>query len=86
MRNEDVSIQDNSFIVMVYEDTAILLQRKINVIGGDKPAAKTKWTPFYRRHFETHFHEWICLNFEYNFTEVCSYGLIWEVSIGSDNG
>ena len=29
---------------------------------------------FYRRHFETHFHERKYYNFDYNFTEVCSQG------------
>ena len=34
--------------------------------------AKTKWTPFGRRHFEVHFLEWKCLNSNWNFIEVCS--------------
>ena len=32
----------------------------------------TKWLPFYRWHFEMHFLEWKCMNFDYYFTEVCS--------------
>ena len=34
--------------------------------------AETKWPPFSRRHFRTHFLEWKCYNFDQNFTEVCS--------------
>ena len=34
--------------------------------------AETKWTPFRRRHFQMHFLEWKYVNFDYDFTEVCS--------------
>ena len=33
---------------------------------------ETKWTPFRRRHFQVHFREWKCLNYNQNLTEVCS--------------
>ena len=33
---------------------------------------KTKWPPFRRRNFQVHFLEWKLLNFEFNFTEICS--------------
>ena len=48
---------------------------------------REKWTPFRRRHFQMHFLEWKCINFYYNFTQVCSQ---WSneqySSTGSDNG
>ena len=31
-----------------------------------------KWPPFSKQHFQLHFCQWKCLNFNYNFTEVCS--------------
>ena len=31
------------------------------------------WPTFPRRHFEMHFLEWKCMNFDYNFTECCSW-------------
>ena len=34
----------------------------------------TKWPPFHRRHFQTHFLVWKSSIFDWNFTEVCSYG------------
>ena len=34
--------------------------------------AETKWPPFRRRHFQMHFPEWKYLNFDSNFTEICS--------------
>ena len=36
--------------------------------------AETKWPTFSRRHFQMHFLQWKYLNFEYNLTEVCSWG------------
>ena len=33
---------------------------------------REKWPPYSRRHFEIHFLEWKCMNFDQNFTEVCS--------------
>ena len=49
--------------------------------------AETRWPPFSRRHFQMHFPEWKCVNFEWNFTELCSQGSNWQyASIGSDNG
>ena len=40
----------------------------------------------YRRHFQIYL-QWKCLNFNYNFTEVCSQGSNWlKVSTGSGNG
>ena len=33
--------------------------------------AETKRPPFSRRHLQMHFHEWKCMNFDSNFTEVC---------------
>ena len=42
---------------------------------------------FRRRHFQMHFLEWKCMNFDWNFTEVCSWGSNWQYSIiSSDNG
>ena len=32
------------------------------------------WLSFFRRHIEMHFREWKCMNFHYDFTEVCSWG------------
>ena len=38
-------------------------------------------------HFQMHFLEWKCMNFDWDFTEVCSLGFSWQYSsIGSDNG
>ena len=34
--------------------------------------AETKWLQFRRRQFQMHFLEWQCMNYDYNFTEVCS--------------
>ena len=34
----------------------------------------SKWPPFSRRHFQMHFLEWKCMNFDWDFTEVCSQG------------
>ena len=34
--------------------------------------AEMKWTTFGKQHFQTYFLQWKCLNFDYNFTEVCS--------------
>ena len=33
---------------------------------------ETKWSPFSRQHFWTHFHEWKLLYFYQNFIEICS--------------
>ena len=33
---------------------------------------ETKCPPFSRRHCETHFLEWRCMNFDWEFSEVCS--------------
>ena len=33
--------------------------------------AETRWPPLCRRHFLMHYLEWKCLNFNWNFTEVC---------------
>ena len=35
----------------------------------------SKWPPFCRRYFKMHFPEWKDLQFDYNFTEACSWGL-----------
>ena len=44
------------------------------------------WYENSRRHFQM-YHQWKCLNFDYNFTEVCSQGSKWlYVSTGSGNG
>ena len=49
--------------------------------------AETRWPPFSRRHFPMHFLEWKYINFDYDFTEVCSQGSKLQYSsIGSDNG
>ena len=34
--------------------------------------ADRKWTTFRRQHFKMYFPQWKCLNFNSNFTEVCS--------------
>ena len=34
--------------------------------------AEIKWPPFIRGHFQMHFLEWNCMNFDWNFTDVCS--------------
>ena len=48
---------------------------------------KTKWSPFRRRIFCTHFRKWKLLYFDSNLIEVCSQGSNWQcVLIGSDNG
>ena len=33
---------------------------------------RDKWPPFSRQHFQMHFLEWKCVNFDKDFTEVCS--------------
>ena len=43
--------------------------------------AQTKFPPFRRRQFQTHFLEWKFQNFNWNLTEVCSQG---SSNIGSD--
>ena len=49
--------------------------------------AKTKWSSFSRQHFQMHFLEWKCINFNQDFTEVCFQWSNWPCSsIGSDNG
>ena len=49
--------------------------------------AETRWPPFFRRHFRTHFLEWKCYNIGHNFTEVFSKWPDQQYSsIGSDNG
>ena len=55
--------------------------------SGQHIEAKTKWTPFFRQHFQMHFLERKCMNFNWNFTEVCCrrYSLQYS-SIRSDNG
>ena len=46
-----------------------------------------KWPPFSRRHFQMHFLEWICMDFDYIFTEICSEGFNYQYhSIGSAIG
>ena len=35
--------------------------------------AKIKWLPFRRQYFQMHFLEWKCMNFDQDFTEVCSW-------------
>ena len=35
--------------------------------------ARTKWLPFCRRYFQTHFLEWKISYFDWIFTEICSY-------------
>ena len=46
-----------------------------------------RWPPFRRQHFQAHFLERKCQNFDYNFTEVCSYESNWQYSsIVWDNG
>ena len=34
----------------------------------------TKWPPSSGRHFQMHFLEWKCINFDYYLTEICSQG------------
>ena len=47
----------------------------------------TKWLTFRRRYFQEHFNEWKVLDFDNNFTEVCSWWSNWQYSsIGLDNG
>ena len=38
----------------------------------DHIEAETKWPPFGSRHFKIHFLEWKCVNFDWDFTYVCS--------------
>ena len=39
------------------------------------------------QHFEIQFREWKCLNFDYDFTEICFQGSNWQYSsIDLDNG
>ena len=48
---------------------------------------RDKWPPFFRRHFQMDFLEWKCVDFDYDFTEVCSNGTnLQYTSIGLDNG
>ena len=47
---------------------------------------ETKW-PLFSRHFQMQSLEWKCMNFDYEFNEVCSWGSNWQYpSIYSDNG
>ena len=46
-----------------------------------------KQTPFCRRHFQVHFLEWKCIDFDQNFTEIYSQGFNQQhYGNGSDNG
>ena len=48
---------------------------------------EAKWLLLSRRHFQMHFREWKYMNFDYDFTEVCSQRSNWQYSsMGSDNG
>ena len=38
----------------------------------------TRWPPFPRRHFQSHFLEWNCLNCSSTFTETYSWGSNWK--------
>ena len=40
--------------------------------------AETKWPPFSKQHFQMYFLEWKCLNFDWNFTDVCSQDSDWQ--------
>ena len=43
----------------------------LNYLNPPPPPLQTKWPPFRRWYFQTHFHEWKFLYFDWNFTEVC---------------
>ena len=48
---------------------------------------RDKWPPFSIYHFQMHFREWKCINFDQYFTVVCSQGSNQQdPSIVSDNG
>ena len=40
--------------------------------NGQHIEAETRWPPFSRQHFQMHFLQWKYMNFNQNFTEVCS--------------
>ena len=44
------------------------------VPNSSREYLKKKWLTFSRQHFEMHFLEWKCMNFDKDFTEVCSWG------------
>ena len=48
---------------------------------------RNKMAAIFQTTFSNAFFEWKCMNFDWNFTEICSQGSNWQYySIGSDNG
>ena len=67
--------------------TTVTPSVKLLIVHGYYIMAETKWPPFRRRQFQTHFLECKCNNVDWNFTAVCSWGSNEHYSsIGTDNG
>ena len=45
--------------------------KRVHVNSNRDIEAEPTWPPFSERHFQMHFLEWKCMNFDYNFIEVC---------------
>ena len=77
----------NPLAMKLYLSSALLHQFVHDVPSYLHIEAQTKWPPFPRQHFQMHFLEWKCMNFHYDFIEVCSLGSNLQYSsIDSDNG
>ena len=61
----------NHTIWLDFENILIITNRQMLVLTH---WGRDNWTPFRRRHFQMHFLEWKYINFDQNFTEVCSWG------------
>ena len=52
--------------------TAVFILWRYYSVRTEHIEAKVKLPPFCRPHFQMHFLEWKCINFTWNFTEICS--------------
>ena len=71
-----VSISDGNLFIWFYQKSMPVSHAfQMNDITGVALfvyhiEAETKWSPFRRRHFEMHFSEWKCINFDRDFTDI----------------
>ena len=65
---------ERQIIVNKFVCTIQIRQHHIIMIFMLNIEAETTWPPFSRRHFEMHFLEWKYINYDCDFTEVCSQG------------
>ena len=64
----------------------ILLLFHILILVNTNTETPTKWPPLCRRYYKLCFYQLKGLNFDFYFTENCSFGSDWQyASIGSDN-